>query len=299
MSDVCVVGSLNVDVSYRVRRLPVAGETVLATGRTRAFGGKGGNQAVAAAALGADVRFIGAVGADAAGQNYLTHLRQSGIDVTGVVEIPDVDTGTATIVVDDRGENLIVVDPGANSCLDPKDVRASVRAGAPAVLLAQLEIPIAALETAVGAVAEATTVVLNPAPMPPDPTVLATVLERVDVLVPNRKELGQFAAREEPHSLDEVTRCLSALPFDGTVVVTLGADGAIVVSPGRDPIHIPAMTLEPVDTTGAGDAFCGALAAELASGSDLVDAVRRSVEVAGRSTLVRGAQLTSPLTGAT
>lgn len=299
MSLVCVVGSLNVDVSYRVRQLPVAGETVLATDRARAFGGKGGNQAVAAAALGADVRFVGAVGTDEAGRSYLTHLKERGIDTSGIAEIPDVATGTATIVVDDRGENLIVVDPAANSCLQPGDMLAAVRSGRPAVLLAQLEIPIDALEAAVGAVADETTVVLNPAPMPPDATRLATVLERVDVLVPNRKELGQFAGREEPRSLDEVTRCLSVLPFTGSVVVTLGADGAVVASPGRDPLHVPAMALEPVDTTGAGDAFCGAMAAELAAGTDLMGAVRRAVEVAGRSTLIRGAQLTSPLHGAT
>ncbi|HOA02083.1 MAG: ribokinase [Dermatophilaceae bacterium] len=291
MTDICVIGSLNVDVSYRMHRLPVAGETVLATDRARAFGGKGGNQAVAVAALGAEVSFVGAVGADAAGRSYLEHLRTAGIEASGVREIPGVDTGAAMILVDDLGENLIIVDPGANSRLEPQSVEGSIRAHEPTVLLAQLEVPIAALEAAVAAVDARTIVVLNPAPMPADPTLLAGVLRRVDVLVPNRRELGQFAGCEEPRNLQEVTRCLTSLPFHGTVVVTLGADGAVVAEPGRSLVHVQAKVVEPVDTSGAGDAFCGALVVGLAAGADLADAVRRAVDVASESTLVRGAQL--------
>ena len=134
MTDICVIGSLNVDVSYRMHRLPVAGETVLATDRARAFGGKGGNQAVAVAALGAEVSFVGAVGADAAGRSYLEHLRTAGIEASGVREIPGVDTGAAMILVDDLGENLIIVDPGrqrpGHADVDDTDARRRRAGGA-------------------------------------------------------------------------------------------------------------------------------------------------------------------------
>ncbi|EWT04764.1 ribokinase [Intrasporangium chromatireducens Q5-1] len=287
-----VVGSLNVDLGYRVRTLPVPGETVLAGDRSRAFGGKGGNQAVTVAVLGADVGFVGAVGADDAGESYLSHLRRHGVDVSGVAVVPHVDTGTAIILVDDSGENLIVVDPGANSAVEPGWVEEHVRAAEPAVVLAQLEVPVPVLESMAASLAADVTFVLNPAPMQADPDDLAKLLQRVDVLVPNRKELGQLARTAEPETLAEVQRCLGALSFDGTVVVTLGADGAVVREVGGEPTHHPALSVDPVDTTGAGDAFCGALAVGIAAGRELSDAVRRAIEVAGRSTLHRGAQPT-------
>ncbi|MGN6753350.1 MAG: ribokinase [Intrasporangium sp.] len=290
MSRISVVGSLNVDLGYRVRALPVPGETVLAGDRSRAFGGKGGNQAITVAVLGADVGFVGAVGADDAGESYLSHLRRHGVDVSGVAVVPDVDTGTAIILVDDSGENLIVVDPGANSALEPGWVEGHVRAAEPAVVLAQLEVPVPVLESLAASLAAGVTFVLNPAPMQADPDDLTKLLQRVDVLVPNRKELGQLARTAEPETIAEVQACLGALSFDGTVVVTLGADGAVVREAGGEPTHHPALAVDPVDTTGAGDAFCGALAVGIAEGRELNDAVRRAIEVAGRSTLHRGAQ---------
>lgn len=300
MSRISVVGSLNVDLGYRVRALPVPGETVLAGDRSRAFGGKGGNQAVTVAVLGADVGFVGAVGADDAGESYLSHLRRHRVDVSGVAVVQDVDTGTAIILVDDSGENLIVVDPGANSALEPAWVEAHVRAAEPAVVLAQLEVPVPVLERLAASLPADVTFVLNPAPMPPDPADLAKLLRRVDVLVPNRKELGQLTRTAEPETIAEVQACLSALSFDGTVVVTLGADGAVVRESGGEPTHHPALSVDPVDTTGAGDAFCGALAVGIAEGCALDDAVRRAIDVAGRSTLHRGAQPTqAPLGAAT
>ncbi|MEO5743620.1 MAG: ribokinase [Terracoccus sp.] len=296
MSTIGVVGSLNVDLSYRVTPLPVPGETVLARDRAMSFGGKGGNQAVAAAALGGDVCFIGAVGTDEAGQAYLEHLRVAGVDVGGVAQHAEVDTGTAMIFVDDAGENLIVVDPGANSLLDAAWVEPHVRRRTLSVVLLQLEVPLTALEAAAAALPDGTVLVLNPAPMPPDAGGLRRLLDRVDVLVPNRTELGQLVGRSEPRTMLEVRECLSALDFAGAVIVTLGADGAILVEPGTEPVHRPALRLEPVDTTGAGDAFCGALAFGLSEGHPLADAVARAVQVAGESTLFRGAQLSVPLT---
>ncbi|MEW1955405.1 ribokinase [Terrabacter sp. NPDC080008] len=290
MSLISVVGSLNVDVSYRVRMMPVPGETVLAVDRARSFGGKGGNQAVAAAALGAEVQFVGAVGQDEQGLSYLQHLSGLDVDVAGVAQLEGSDTGTAMILVDDSGENLIVVEPGANALLDGLWVRHVLSGTSAKVVLAQLEVPVAALEAAAAVIAGDAVLVLNPAPMPPDGRVLENLLRRVDVLVPNRKELGQLAGEEEPRTLAQVRECLDSLAFEGSVVVTLGSDGAMVREPGSDPEHLPALRVEPVDTTGAGDAFCGALAFGIARGRTLRESVESAIEVAGRSTLHRGAQ---------
>lgn len=291
MTDVCVVGSLNIDLTYRVATLPVPGETVLAHDRARNYGGKGGNQAIAAAVLGVDVGFIGSVGPDDAGHDYLTHLREHGVDTSGIAQVQDVATGTAMVFVDDEGENLIVVDPGANSSVNPDAVARAIRGSSPSVLLAQLEIPIDALVAIVEAIPDNATFILNPAPMPPDPTALAKILPRVDILVPNRKELGQLAGLDEPEVLADVITCLEALRFHGQVVVTLGADGAVVFEEGGDPRHVPAVRVEAVDTTGAGDAFCGALAAQLAAGQSVDDSVREAIQVASLSTTLPGAQL--------
>ncbi len=295
MKRISVVGSLNIDLSYRVRTLPVPGETVLAEDRTRAFGGKGGNQAIAAAVLGGEVGFIGAVGDDEAGKSYCDHLRDHGVDVSGVAVVPGMGTGAAMILVDDAGENLIVVDPGANLALESSVVQRYVTASTPAVVLAQLEVPVPVLEAVADALDPQVTFVLNPAPMPADPDSVDGLLQRVDVLVPNRKELGQLARMAEPTTIAEVHECLEALCFEGTVVVTLGRDGAVVRKGGGEETHHPALTIEPLDTTGAGDAFCGALAVGLGEGQDINDAVGRAITVAGLSTLNRGAQLTADL----
>lgn len=289
MSGVCVIGSLNVDFSYRVSKLPVAGETVLARERSTSFGGKGANQAIAAAAVGGAVSMVGAVGTDEQGAAYLERLRVHGVDAGAVTRVAG-DTGSAVVMVDDGGENLIVVDAAANAKLSPRAAADAVRAQAPGVVLAQLEIPIPVIEAAVDAMPGDALLVLNPAPMPSDPDVLAPLLPRVDVLVPNRKELGQLARRTEPRTIAEVTACVAAVGFAGTLVATLGGDGAVIVQPGEAPQHVPARQVAPVDTTGAGDAFCGALATGLAAGLALEAAVRQAVDVATESTLVRGAQ---------
>lgn len=299
MTTICVVGSLNIDLSYAVRTFPVPGETTLATDRTTAFGGKGGNQAVTVGVLGGEIAFVGAVGADEAGEKYLAHLRARAVDVAGVAVIPDVDTGGAIVLVDDTGENLIVVDPGANSILDAAWARHHVQQAASAIVLAQLEIPVPVLEAVAETLPAETTFVLNPAPMPASPEALKALLARADILVPNRKELGQLVDMREPVTITEVHECLRALHFPRTVVVTLGKDGAVVLEPGQPLVHHPALSLEPVDTTGAGDAFCGALVTAVAQGRALHDAVDWAIEVAGASTLIRGAQLTKDPTNAT
>lgn len=287
---VCVVGSINVDTTYRVPLLPGHGETILATGRSSSPGGKGANQAVAAATLGSQVRFIGAVGSDDNADTGLTALADRGIDTTGVRRLEQTPTGTAIVVVDADGENLIIVDPAANDHVDADWVGEAIGDCSGEIVLAQLEVPIEGLLAA--AQAGPALLVLNPAPGR-EATELAPLLQHVDVLVPNRAELGQLAGRLTPTTLSEVSECAAALDFTGSLVVTLGREGAIIIEPGGQVVEqVPAPTVDAADTSGAGDAFCGVLAHELArAGSDLSTAVRRAVALASTSTRYPGAQV--------
>jgi len=268
--DVLVVGSVNRDLVVRVPRHPEAGETALASGHSTAHGGKGANQAVAAASAGATVAFVGRVGGDRVGQELLAGLAGAGVDVSRVVRDEEAPSGLAVVAVDAAGENRILVSPGANARVGDADVRAAASLLATAsVLLLQLEIPIEAVVTA-ARLAQGR-VVLNPAPARKLPDEL---LRRVDVLVPNRAELRALVGSDDP-------RAAAALGVPA-VVVTLGAAGAALVRGGRVE-RIPAPTVEVVDTTGAGDVLCGTLAARLAHGASLEAAVRAAVTAASRA----------------
>ncbi len=286
---VAVVGSLNADLTLPVPHLPMPGETVLATGPAHlAFGGKGANQAVAAAVFGGQVAMIGRVGTDEAGQAILADLERTGIDARCVLAADGERTGTATIAVDEAGENLILVDPGANRRLTPADVIAAPL-GTAAVLLVQLEIPLAAMQAAVAAAGPRTLVVLNPAPASP---VGQAVLDRVDVLVPNRSELGVLAGAAVPGTLAGIAKLARKAAVGTDVVVTLGRDGALVVpGDGSAATHIAAPAANVLDGTGAGDCFCGCLAVLLAERTaTLARAVRVAVAAATISTAGRGAR---------
>lgn len=290
--DVCVVGSINVDTTYRVSRLPVYGETVLAGHRTLAPGGKGANQAAAAASVGGSVSLFGCTGSDAEAKIALQSLVKLGVDVSQVQAIPDAPTGTAIVVVGDDGENVIVVHPGANQRLSPILVARHLSSGAYSVVLAQLEINLDAVLSAAQNSGPAT-FILNPAPMPPDPDVLREILQHTDVLVPNRLELGRLARRDTPADPSSLDRCVAELDFDGPVLVTLGKAGVAVYERGsgqRSTIIEP-VPVHTVDTTGAGDAFCGAFGRFLSLNGDVLAAARRANETAAFSTTVRGAQL--------
>jgi ribokinase len=284
---VTVVGSLNEDVLVRVHRLPGRGETVVGQGTVLAPGGKGANQAAAAGRLAGDgaVAMVGRVGADPAGDRQLAALVAAGVDVAHVGRTPDAPTGSATIPVEEgSGENLIVVVPGANAELRPDDVDVAPVRRARVVLL-QLEVPLATV-TAAAAAAEGT-VVLTPAPpasLPPD------LLARVDVLVPNEHELLQLAGAapgdRAPADLAALARGLGT----AAVVVTLGARGALLVTSDGPALLQPPPPVRAVDTTGAGDCFCGALAVALALGAAPADAVADAVVAAALSTTGRGAR---------
>ena len=286
MYDVVVVGSLNLDTTVRVPRLPAPGETVLGGNTATDTGGKGANQAVATARLGRRVAMVGAVGDDAAAGRLCEALLASGVDVTHLVTV-DRPTGSAYIAVDDDGENMIVVDPGANGRLAPEHLPAGVLEST-AVMLLQHEIPAptvaAAVERAGG------TVILNPAPGRP---VSAGVLSKVTVLVPNATELAILTGGVVPRSPDEAAARAAAVVGPGAVVVTLGARGAVVVENGSD-THVPAPAVDAVDPTAAGDAFCGGLADALVGGASLVDAVRWAVRVGAVTVTRPGAQSSLP-----
>jgi ribokinase len=286
---VAVVGSMNQDIIVRVPRHPRAGETVLGRDHATAFGGKGANQAVAAATLGAEVAFFGRVGDDGPGREMVAAMAGRGIDTSGVGVDPQARTGLAIITLDDAAENAIIVSAGANARFLPEylDGAAAVLDRAEVTLL-QLEIP---LETAMHAASLAGhRVVLNPAPARDLPAELLTV---VDVLVPNQTELGLLAGVAEPRSVDASLEAARRIEGPGAVVVTLGAEGALVVVGGSWE-HVPAPAVTPVDTTGAGDAFCGALAEALARGVSLTDAVERAVTAGALATTRLGAQSALP-----
>lgn len=261
---VVVLGSANLDFVYRVARIPRPGETLLALGAEKYAGGKGNNQVIAVARAGAAVSFIGSLGDDDAGATLAAVLSDAGVtDLSRRCATP---TGTAMIAVDERAENAIIVHAGANA-----ELRYLTRAEVAAIseadyLLMQLEIP---LETVVEAARAAriagTQVVLNAAPIQDLPTEL---LSFVDLLVVNEHE-ARLLAGIEADPTDTAVRLLDVVP---AVVITLGAEGAIVAQRSNAPVQVPAARVEPVDTTGAGDTFCGALVAALSEGSQLLEA---------------------------
>lgn len=282
---VTVVGSLNLDIVLGVGSLPGRGETVIASTTGTGPGGKGANQAAAAAALDPRVAMVGRVGDDPAGAGLIRDLVDRGVDVSGVLVTPDTPSGTATVAVEqDTGENLIIVSPGANAALSADDVRVPA-VHAAAVVLLQLEVPM--LTVTAAAVAAGGLVVLNPAPTAELPRPLR---ERVDVLVPNEWELGRLAGRDVTDAdVDELVDAVRALAVRNAVV-TLGARGALVVPRDGEPGLVAPPAVEPVDTTGAGDCFCGALSVALAHGATLRDAAGFAVGAAALSTTGAGAR---------
>ncbi|HEU0205519.1 MAG TPA: PfkB family carbohydrate kinase [Pseudolysinimonas sp.] len=258
---VVVVGSVNIDLVAAGGRMPRRGETVSMQRFAEVQGGKGGNQAAAAAALGAQVHFIGAVGSDHWGDAARADLAGRGIDVSGLATV-DGPTGVAIILVDDSGENSIAIVPGANAAVSPAMVDAAVAAvaAADAVLVVCLEIPLESVVAAArAAAARGWRIVLNPAPARELP---AELVAAATVITPNATEV---------EALGGVDALLDT--GAGAVVVTRGGDGAELHTAGRAASHVAATPARVVDTTGAGDAFTAALAVAWANGRDLEDAV--------------------------
>ncbi|MGH2868634.1 MAG: PfkB family carbohydrate kinase [Solirubrobacteraceae bacterium] len=321
---VVVVGAINVDFVVGADRLPGPGETVVGPGIERHGGGKGANAAVAAARAGASVCLIGAVGTDDTAISALSDLREAGVDVAGVAILEAQSTGVALIVVDRDGENQIAVGAGANSAVSPDWVRGQMEAVLPGAgcVLVSTEIPGDAVAAAVeSAAAAGCPCVLNTAP--PIPAVLG-LLEHGPVLTPNAGELAALTTmlddRDRDGVRDDFRRSTddalgngsAGLPHESglpaveararrlmeltgsSVVVTLGGDGACLLTPAGSIEHVAPLPVDVCDTTGAGDTFNGTLAARLAAGDELGAAVQTSIAAASLSVSHRGARAGMP-----
>lgn len=288
-----VVGSANLDMVIQAAEIPRPGETVLGGRFTMTAGGKGANQAVAAARMGAHVTFVARVGQGLFGEEALAGYRAEGINTDHVVQDLDAEHGVALILVDQNGENAIAVAPGANARLTPEDVERaeSAIAESDGVLL-QLEVPLNTVESAVAlAKRHGRRVILNPAPYLAVPDVL---LAQVDVLTPNETE-AEMLLGGEGAGLGGVAATAEELLRRGVgcVIVTLGREGVFVVTPERQ-YHVPGRHVKVVDTTAAGDAFSGALAVWLAEGAEFDVAVRSAIAASALTVTRLGAQASIP-----
>jgi ribokinase len=293
MARIVVVGSTNVDMVVQSPRIPRPGETVLGGRFSMVPGGKGANQAVAAARMGADVTFVARVGADPFGEETLERLQTEGVRTDYIQRDAEEAHGIALILVDQAGENAIAVAPGANARVSPLDVdRAEPAIAECDVVLLQLEVPLDAVSRAAElAKKHGKTVVLNPAPYTAVPDEL---LARVDILTPNETEAemllggGSAGLSGVAGTAEELLR-----RGVGCVIVTLGKEGVLVVRP-EEQFHVPGRRVSVVDTTAAGDAFCGALSVRIAEGAPFRDAVRFAVTASALSVTRLGAQSSLP-----
>lgn len=296
MKPIVVVGSANIDLVAPVDRLPAPGETLMGGGLVTVFGGKGANQAVAAARLGGHVAFVGCLGVDSNGNDYLAHLRDEGIDTSRVTRSAEHPTGAALILVERSGQNCIVVCPGANhalSCADVDAAAAMIR-GAAAVVL-QFEIPMETVLRVLDMASRAgVPVILNPSPARPDFDLAGSP---VSILVVNEVEAAILTGCDcgDEKSATEAAATLATRTAGGRVVITRGADGTIVHD-GRMACTVPAMRVDRVvDTVGAGDTFAGALAVAVTEGADLAAAARFANGAAAIAVTRMGAQASMPM----
>jgi ribokinase len=293
VSEVFVMGSINQDFVLKVERRPKPGETVTNAELSKGSGGKGANQAAAAAFLGASVAFLGRVGDDEFGEPLVRALGEKGIDTSLIGRASGASTGAAFITVTPDGENAITVAPGANRSLTPEDVDAASEAiGRARVLVAQMEIPVETVLRAVEVATEGgTRALVNLAPVLEVPREL---LERLDPLVVNEHEAAFLLGRE----VEGVEGARAAAPEllslgPRSAVITLGEAGAVFAS-GESTEHLPAPKVDVVDTTGAGDAFVGALATKLARDASLEEAVAYAVRAGAAAVTKEGAQGSLP-----
>jgi len=293
VSDVCVVGSFMMDLVVRATRRPHAGETVIGSSFETFLGGKGFNQAVAAARSGASTAMVGTLGADDFGAQFRACLDREGIDASGVRATSEIGTGVGLPLVEDGGENSIVVVPRANHDLTPLGLRdmASVIEQS-AIVLLQLELPVdVVVEAARIARRAGCTVVLNPAPAV---SLLDAFSGLFDYVVPNMSEASQLTGVAcDGEGAARAARAILADTGARGVVLTLGSQGALVASDGTIDL-LDGHTVECIDTVGAGDAFCGAVAARLASGADLASAVAYGNAAGALAVTTAGAEPSMP-----
>lgn len=294
---IAVVGSLNVDLIADVQRLPRPGETVSAPQLTRRFGGKGANQALAAARQGARVNMIGCVGDDPEGRTYLDQLRRESINVSTMKTMRGIGTGTAFITVDAAGENQIIVHPGANGHLSSAAVRNQrARIAVAGALLTQFEVPLEAVLAGIEIANESgVNVVLNPSPACPE---FPWGTLRIDFLIVNQSEAEELFGKPAASLEADTDAWSTALRQKkvGTLIVTRGPLSVLTLHQGAF-AAVPSLPVEAVDTVGAGDTFAGVFTAQFHAGKPFLDAVRWAAAAAALSTLKPGAQEGIPMAG--
>ena len=282
------MGSYATGLTMKVERMPSTGETLLGTGYRVDYGGKGSNQAVACARLGASVSFVAKIGTDPFGEMALGLYRDEGIDVTHVKRVADAPTGVGFIIVEAAsGHNCITIDPGANELLTAADVAQCEAAfNSSAVVLTQLEIPVAAAEAAMAhGRARGAVTILNPAPVR---TLPSSILQLVDILTPNQSEARVLAGLNAAANIEPETVARTLISSGvKQVVVTLGENGALIVTE-KSSTHVSAIRMRAVDTTGAGDAFNAGLAMGLACGASLEQSVQFAVVTGGLAVTKEG-----------
>ena len=292
---IVIIGSSNTDLVVRVEHFPQAGETIMGSDFMTAQGGKGANQAVAVARLGGEAVFVARLGNDAFGEVTLAALRSEGIDTRHVSLTDGVASGVATITVDGNGENCIVVAGGANLLLSPEDVdRATMDIRCAALLLMQLETPLPALiEAARLAHDSGVRVVLNPAPYPKQP-LPAELLQNVDIIIPNETEAAYMTGIQvvDDASALAAIRKMQSMGVK-EAIITVGKQGAYTLC-DHQLVRVPAVEVKAVDTTAAGDTFCGALCVALTKGMPMTEAIRVACKAASISVTRRGAQPSVP-----
>lgn len=294
-----MVGSSNIDLIARVPRMPGPGETLIGSQFQMGYGGKGANQAVMAARLGAQVAVVTKVGSDIFGRDTAANFKAQGCDTQFVLVDDELFSGVAPITVDEvTGQNSIIIVPGANNGLLPADVRAASGAilGAD-VLICQLEIPLEttleAFRIAKGTQGKSVLTILNPAPAAPLPDEL---LALTDILVPNEVEASMLLDNAPIEGLGQAVEAARKLRERGpkSVIITMGKNGAVLLEDGKEARSFPAQVVQAVDSTGAGDSFVGSLAYFLAAGRSMDDAVQRAIQIATRSVLKHGTQTSYP-----
>jgi ribokinase len=290
---ITVFGSINMDLVATTPRLPKPGETVPGTGFATAAGGKGANQALAAKRAGASVRMVGAVGRDEFAAPALDLLEKAETDLSGVAHV-DGPTGTALILVGGDGENMIAVVPGANGTLSPGQAAEAVSGSKPGdILMLQLEVPAASVKAALEAAkAHGVRTVLNTAPLIAEAADLAKL---ADIVIANETEFELLVGREALTADQREQMLLQMHTETGQIlIITLGAEGVVAAEGGR--LHrTKGLKIEPIDTVGAGDTFCGYLAASLDSGLMLSEAIRRAAVAGSLACLKPGAQPSIPV----
>lgn len=292
MKKILILGSSNTDMTVKTPTLPAPGETVLGGVFTMSAGGKGANQAVAAKRVGGDVSFICKVGNDVFGDNSIKHYEAEGIDVSGIIR-SDKPSGVALITVDNDAENCIVVASGANLDFTDADIKASEEAlRSCGVLLMQLEIPVPAVLQAARIAHEAGAfVVLNPAPYAELPE---EIFKYISLFIPNETELASFSGM--PVVDKESAAAAARVLFDkgvGNMIVTMGSKGSLILD-GGDPQFVQARKVKAVDTTGAGDTYCGSICVALSEGKSLKEAAEFASAVSALSVTKMGAQTAIP-----